>query len=239
MGGTLSDDGEAQPVTNFVADQPPSYYSNLFRQDDLTGGHVILLGPGSESAAEDALSAWPGGMQVGGGVTLENARQWLDRGAAAVIVTSYVFREGQIDYDRLEALKQAVGRDRLVLDLSCRRRDLRYWIVTDRWQRFTKVAINVASLHDLSRYCFEFLVHAVDVEGLCGGVEEDLVSRLAEWSLIPVTYAGGVRSMEDVVAVDRIGQGKLDLTVGSALDLFGGSGVRYRDMVEFNRQHRS
>ncbi len=236
VGGTLSDaDGEGgrtHPATNFVSPRPPSYFAHLYHEDGLTGGHVIMLGPGNEAAAMDALAAWPGGLQVGGGITAENASLWLDRGAAAVIVTSFVFRDGTVERDRLRSLVDAVGKDRLVLDLSCRKRHGQYYIVTDRWQKFTHEVVDRSTLNELSRSCTEFLVHAADVEGLCAGIDEELVSILAQHSPIPTTYAGGVRDMEDVYRVERLGTGRIDITVGSALDIFGGSGGRYRDLVD-------
>jgi phosphoribosylformimino-5-aminoimidazole carboxamide ribotide isomerase len=153
-----------------------------------------------------------------------------------VIVTSWVFRKGQVDWGRLAGLVQAVGKQQLVLDLSCRRRDGDYLVVTDRWQKFTDVAITAESLARLAGSCAEFLIHAVDVEGQCRGIDRDLVSKLAQWSPIPTTYAGGASSLADLEAVTRLGQGSIDLTIGSALDIFGGTGVRYEDAVAFNRQ---
>lgn len=235
VGGTLQDHGAA-PRTHFVADRPASWYAALYRQDGLTGGHVIQLGPGNETAARDALAAYPGGLQLGGGVNPDNARQWLDAGASHVIVTSWVFHDGQLDEARLAALVKAVGRDRLVLDLSCRKRGDDYFIVTDRWQKWTQERLGPALLERLARSCAEFLVHAVDVEGLCQGIDETLVQALSHWSPLPVTYAGGARSLADLERVTALSQGRVDLTIGSALDLFGGSGVRYADCVAFNRR---
>jgi phosphoribosylformimino-5-aminoimidazole carboxamide ribotide isomerase len=234
VGGTLSDDS-AGVRTHFVSDRSAAWYADLYRRDDLKGGHVIMLGPGNESSARQALAAYPGGLQIGGGITLDTAHRWLDAGASQVIVTSWVFREGQLDFDRLRALAAAIGRKRLVLDLSCRRRDGEYWVVTDRWQKFTEFRINAQELKRLAVFCAEFLVHAVDVEGLCGGVDLELVEKLAQGSPVPTTYAGGARSMIDLEEVTRIGKERIDLTIGSALDIFGGTGVRYTDAVAFNR----
>lgn len=234
VGGTLGDD-PAGLRTNFVSDRSAEFFAELYRQDGLKGGHVILLGPGNDEAARAALGAYPGGLQLGGGVNVENARGWLEAGASHVIVTSWVFREGRVDLDRLKALMRAVGKDRLVLDLSCRRKGDAYCVVTDRWQRFTEVTITPASLEDLSAFCAEFLIHAVDVEGLCRGIDRELVGKLAEWSPLPATYAGGATSLADLEEVTRVGRGKIDLTIGSALDIFGGTGVRYRDAVAFNQ----
>ncbi|MEW6427202.1 MAG: phosphoribosylformimino-5-aminoimidazole carboxamide ribotide isomerase [Thermodesulfobacteriota bacterium] len=234
VGSTLTDDGAALR-TNFTADQPPSYYAGLYRRDQLPGGHVIMLGPGNEAAARDALAAYPGGLQLGGGITAANAADWLDQGAMAVIVTSHVFHGGEIDESRLKSLVAAIGKERLVLDLSCRRRGDRYFIVTDRWQKFTQVAVSAATLAYFSRYCAEFLVHAVDVEGKCSGIEEPLAILLGESSPIPTTYAGGIASLDDLRTLRRLGRDRLDATVGSALDIFGGHGMTYREAVAFHR----
>jgi len=222
--------------TNFVSQQSARWYAELYQSDGLKGGHVIMLGSGNETVAREALAAYPGGLHIGGGINLDNARDWLEAGASHVIVTSWVFRNGQLDFDRVRALVAAIGRERLVFDLSCRRRDKDYWVVTDRWQKFTEFKINQSGLSRLAAFCAEFLVHAVDVEGLCGGVDLELVDRLAHASLIPTTYAGGARSMIDLDEVTRVGQGRIDLTIGSALDIFGGQGVRYKDAVAFNRK---
>jgi phosphoribosylformimino-5-aminoimidazole carboxamide ribotide isomerase len=234
VGGTLGDD-PARLRTHFVSDRPAAWYAALYRRDGLKGGHVILLGPGNENAAREALAAYPGGLQLGGGVNAENARAWLDAGASHVIVTSWVFREGRLDWNRLRALVNAIGQPRLVLDLSCRRRGADYFVVTDRWQKFTELTVTRETLERLAAWCAEFLIHAVDVEGLCRGVDLELVQKLAEWSPIPTTYAGGASSLQDLENVTRVGRGRIDLTIGSALDIFGGQGVRYEDAVVFNR----
>lgn len=235
VGGTLSDD-PTQLRTNFVSTRSAGWYADLYRRDGLTGGHIIMLGAGNEAAAREALAAYPGGMHLGGGINLDNARSYLDAGASHVIVTSWVFRGGQVDFERLDALVKAIGKERLVLDLSCRRRDNDYWVVTDRWQKFTEFAIRPEGLQKLAGYCAEFLIHAADVEGLCRGVDLELIQKLAQWSPIPTTYAGGANSLRDLEEVTRIGQGRIDLTIGSALDIFGGKGVRYEDLVAFNQK---
>lgn len=234
VGGTWGDD-PAKLRTHFISDRSPAWYAELYKRDGLKGGHVIMLGPGNEAPAREALAAFPDGMHVGGGINLDNARCWLDAGASHVIVTSWVFRDGQLDFDRVRALVAAIGKDRLVLDLSCRRRDGEYVVVTDRWQKFTEFNVGPKGLERLAVFCDEFLVHAVDKEGLCGGVDLELVEMLARWSPIPVTYAGGARSLMDLEEVTRVSQGKVDLTIGSALDIFGGAGVRYEEAVAFNR----
>jgi phosphoribosylformimino-5-aminoimidazole carboxamide ribotide isomerase len=235
VGGTLTDSGGGLR-TNFVSDRPAAWYADLYRRDGLQGGHVIQLGPGNEAAARAALAAYPGGLHLGGGVTLDNARAWLDAGASHVIVTSWVFRDGHIEEDRLRALVASIGRERLVLDLSCRRRGQEYFVVTDRWQKFTQVTLGPESLARLAGSCAEFLIHAADVEGLCRGIDEELVARLADWSPLPTTYAGGARSLDDLERVTQLGRGRIDLTIGSALDIFGGTGVRYAEAVAFNRR---
>jgi phosphoribosylformimino-5-aminoimidazole carboxamide ribotide isomerase len=208
----------------------------MYRNDSLYGGHVIMLGPGNEAAAREAFQAFPQGLQAGGGITPQNARYWLDQGAAAVIVTSYVFKEGQIFADRLKEMQTLVGRDKLVIDLSCRKKGDAYYVVTDRWQKFTNTRISPETLDYFSRFCFEFLIHAADVEGKCQGIAEDLVVDLGAWTPLPTTYAGGVRDLSDFLRIQELGKGRLDATVGSSLDIFGGSGMKYSDAVAFNRQ---
>jgi phosphoribosylformimino-5-aminoimidazole carboxamide ribotide isomerase len=234
VGGTLGNDPTAVR-TNFVSERPAAWFAELYQRDGLRGGHVIMLGPGNEAEARSALAAYPGGLQIGGGVNATNARSWLDAGSSHVIVTSWVFREGRVDWERLAELVSIVGRDRLVLDLSCRKRGEDYFVVTDRWQKYTDVSLTAETLQTLARSCAEFLVHAVDVEGLCRGIDVELVEKLGRWSPIPTTYAGGANSISDLETVTRLGQGKVDLTIGSALDIFGGCGVRYAEAVAFNR----
>lgn len=236
VGGSLTDSG-AGLRTNFVSEKPAAWFADLYRRDQLFGGHVIQLGPNNEAAAREALAAFPGGLHLGGGVNLSNARTWLDAGASHVIVTSWVFRDGRLDGQRLSELVKAISKDRLVLDLSCRVRDGNYFVVTDRWQKFTDLVVNAETLRTLADSCAEFLVHAVDVEGLCRGVDLTLVKLLGEASPIPATYAGGAGSLEDLKLVTEAGRGRVDLTIGSALDIFGGQGVRYADCVAFNRHH--
>jgi phosphoribosylformimino-5-aminoimidazole carboxamide ribotide isomerase len=235
VGGTLNNSGAR---TNFVSTKPAAWFAELYRRDNLTDGHVIMLGPGNDVEARSALAAFPGGLHIGGGVNAKNARAWLDAGASHVIVTSWVFREGRVDWSRLDELIKAIGKDRLVLDLSCRKRGNDYFVVTDRWQKFTELVVNEETLQKFSRFCAEFLIHAVDVEGLCRGIDHDLVEKLGRWTPIPTTYAGGASSLADLDEVTRTGNGKVDLTIGSALDIFGGSGVTYEECVRFNRRHK-
>lgn len=231
VGGSLNDSGQ-NPATNFVSSKPSSWYANLYREDNLSGGHVIKLGANNDQPAKEALAAWPGGLQIGGGITAENASYWMEAGAAKVIVTSFVFSGGRVDLSRLEKLVAEVGKENLVLDLSCRQKDGEYFVVTDRWQTFTDTAVNAESLTHLSEYCSEFLVHGVDVEGLQQGMDEALIGLLAANVSIPCVYAGGVRSFDDLQKLKTAGNGKIDVTVGSALDLFGGQ-LPYRRVVDF------
>lgn len=236
VGSTLIVDKETNTAgrVNFCSDEAASYFAHMYAQDGLTGGHVIMLGDNNEDAARDALQAWPGGMQVGGGINDQNCQEWLNAGASKIIVTSYVFREGRIDYERLEKLVRIVGKDKLVLDLSCRKRDGIYWVVTNKWQTFTDTAVDESTLKELANFCDEFLVHAVDVEGKQAGIQQDLVELLGEHCPIPVTYAGGVRTLEDLDLVHLAGRSKVDVTVGSALDIFGGA-LPYLEVVKWHR----
>lgn len=220
VGGTLTDSG-AGLRTNFVSELDSADFAARYRRDGLAGGHIIQLGPGNEAAARRALAAWPGGMQLGGGVTAQNAGLWLAAGASHVIVTSWVFADGAFRRDRLEELLAAVGRAHLVLDLSCRKRDGKYWVVTDRWQKFTGLEVTPELLTALAGACAEYLIHAVDVEGCQAGIDPELTAILAS-SPIPTTYAGGVGSLADIDCIRRAGRGRVDFTIGSALDIFGG-----------------
>ena len=229
VGGSLVDAGDAA-TENFVADQDGAFFANLYKKEGLKGGHIILLNPvtseyypETKRQAMLALSAYPGGLQIGGGINAENAGEYLDAGASHVIVTSYVFHDGKIDYERLDALVEAVGKEYLVLDLSCKKVDGAYRIVTDRWQKVTDEVLDIALMDKLSAYCDEFLIHAVDVEGKASGIEKELAAILGQWGKIPVTYAGGVHSYEDLALLKELGQNRLNVTIGSALDLFGGA----------------
>ena len=239
VGSTLKDASPDALRTNFTSEFSSSHYARMYRRDSLYGGHVIMLGPGNEAAAREAFQAFPQGLQAGGSITPENAGYWLDQGAAAVIVTSYVFKAGQILADRLKEMRALVGREKLVIDLSCRKKGDAYHVVTDRWQKFTNTVISPETLDYFSQYCFEFLIHAADVEGKCQGIAEDLIVNLAAWSPLPTTYAGGVRDVNDFLLIQELGKGRLDATVGSSLDIFGGSGMKYSDAVAFNRQQEA
>jgi phosphoribosylformimino-5-aminoimidazole carboxamide ribotide isomerase len=236
VGGTL---GASENLrTNFVSEKSAAWFAELYKRDGLTGGHVVMLGPGNQDAACAAIAAFPGGLQVGGGINAQNARDWLEAGASHVIVTSWIFHEGRVNWERLNELVKMVGKLRLVIDLSCRKRGKDYFVVTDRWQKFTELVVNEETLKKFSEFCVEFLIHAVDMEGLCKGIDRELVEKLGQWTPIPATYAGGANSISDLETVTKSGQGKVDLTIGSALDIFGGSGVKYADVVEFNRRQK-
>ncbi|MGD9419608.1 MAG: phosphoribosylformimino-5-aminoimidazole carboxamide ribotide isomerase [Verrucomicrobiota bacterium JB025] len=234
VGGSLRDHGDG-PRENFVSDQPPAWFASRFRADNLTGGHVIKLGPGNEDAARQALAAWPGGLQLGGGIQPANAAEWLDAGASHLIVTSCLFSPaGEFLPETLAALVKTVGADRLVIDLSCKRSATGWTVAMNRWQTLTNLEVTHATLDLLAPSCAEFLIHAADVEGLCMGIDAELVSHLGQWGKLPVTYAGGAATMDDLRLVDQAGNGRVDVTVGSALDIFGGTGVAYRDLVSWN-----
>ncbi|MEZ5381040.1 MAG: phosphoribosylformimino-5-aminoimidazole carboxamide ribotide isomerase [Microthrixaceae bacterium] len=241
VGGTYADDG-SNTVTNHRSDRPAAYFAERYRDDGLVGGHVIKLGPENDAAARKALAAWPGGLQVGGGINATNAAMWLTAGASAVIVTSALFdSDGRFRHRALARLAAEVGTDSLVVDLSARRvegaeGEAPRWVVAmDRWQRLTRFEITPAALDDVAEFAGELLVHAADVEGLQQGVDIELVDALGKWAGRPMTYAGGARSIDDLDEVERISGGAVDLTIGSALDLFGGTGARYEDCVAWNR----
>ncbi len=230
VGSTLTD--ETEPQTNFISPHPPEWFARRYREDGLQGGHIIKLGSGNDEAARQALAAWPGGLQIGGGITPENAAEWLDAGASHIIVTSYLFQDGAFSSERLQELVKAVGKDRIVLDLSCRRRGSTYFIVTDRWQTFTQTPVHPETLQTLARSCAEFLIHGVDVEGKQQGIDIDLLQLLADHTPLPTTYAGGIRSLEDLELIRTVGRDRIDATVGSALDLFGGS-LSYQTVLRY------
>ncbi len=241
VGGTLKDQGDLA-AENFVSEQDAPFYAKLYQSYGIRGGHIILLNgkdsPHYEATKLQALAAlqvYPGGLQVGGGITAENAHEFLRAGASHVVVTSYVFRDGKVDYERLEKLVQAVGKEHLVLDLSCRKKDGAYYIVTDRWQKFTEERVTVELLDRLYQYADEFLIHAVDVEGKASGIERELVELLGSWNRIPVTYAGGIGSFQNLEELAEWGQHHLNYTIGSALDLFDGN-MKFEDVLEFGKK---
>lgn len=238
VGASLRDEGN-QARENFVSGQDASYYARFYKKDQIRGGHIILLNAAdSEYYAETkgqalaALAEYPGGLQVGGGITPDNAETFLNAGASHVIVTSYVFRDGTVNYENLRRLCAVTGKERLVLDLSCRKKDGDYYIVTDRWQKFTREKVTPELLDELMSCADEFLIHAVDVEGMASGIEEGLVRMLGAWGKIPITYAGGVGTFEHLAQLKAWGQNRLNVTVGSALDLFGGK-LPYKKVLAY------
>ena len=236
VGGSLQDGHDELLETNFVSSKSPSEYADLYQSDGLSGGHVISLGSGNQSAALEALSAFPGGMHYGGGVNPDNAAEYLDAGASHVIVTSWIFEENKLSIQKLAELSKKVGRDRLVLDLSCRSREGSFYIVTNRWQTFTEAKVHADLLESLAEYCSEYLVHGVDVEGKSQGIQEELIAILGEHSPLPVTYAGGVARLSDLDLVKQLGRDRVDLTIGSALDIFGGK-IPYESVLQWTRNN--
>lgn len=238
VGSSLRDAGD-MAVDNFVSEQDGAFYANLYKEAGIKGGHIILLNPASsefyektKAQAVSALQAYPRGLQVGGGITADNAAEFIELGASHVIVTSYVFKDGKVNYENLKKIYSSVGKEHLVLDLSCRFKDDGYYIVTDRWQKFTNEKITYELLDELSSYCDEFLIHAVDVEGKSNGIEEQLVKLLGNWGKITLTYAGGVHSFADLEKLYKLGNNKLNVTIGSALDLFGGD-MSYKEVLDY------
>jgi len=231
VGSTLRDDGAVKE--NFVSEKNAAWYAQLYRKDNLSGGHIIKLGSGNDEEAMSALAAWPSGMQVGGNITADNAKVWLDNGASAIIITSYVFNAGTINIENLRKVSGITGRERLVLDLSCRIRDGQYYIVTDRWQQWTSQRLDRALFEHLSQFSFEFLIHAADVEGKMAGPDRRLLEIISKDCPVPCVYAGGISSKEDIQLMHTLNSGAkapIDFTVGSALDIFGGSGLRYQEV---------
>lgn len=236
VGGSLKDEGN-QADTNFTSEYTADFYAKMYQKDGLMGGHIILLNAkeseyfeATREQAMKALAAYPGGLQIGGGINADNAKEYLEAGATHVIVTSFVFKDGEVCMDNLKALESQVGKAHIVLDLSCRKKDDGYYIVTNRWQTFTKVKLTVEVMEELAAYCDEFLIHGVDVEGKASGVEEELVAMLAGWNRIPITYAGGIGSRNDLEHFKEVSKGRLDFTIGSALDLFGGK-ISYEEII--------
>ena len=241
VGGTLKDEGNLA-AENFVSQQDASYFAGLYKKENLTGAHVIMLNAtdseyyeATKSQAILAISTYPGALQVGGGITADNAGEYIESGADKVIVTSYVFKNGEVQYENLKKLVEVVGKEHIVLDLSCRKKENKYFIVTDRWQKFTNVEVTYEVLDELSAYCSEFLIHAVDVEGKQQGIDTELIAYLGAWEGIPITYAGGIHTYEDVLTIDKLGKGRIHVTVGSALDLFGGK-LEFEKLVHMMRE---
>ena len=235
VGSTLNDTSDNSLITNFESDKDSSWYSDLYKKHALTGGHIIQLGPNNFEATMTALKAYPQGMQVGGGITTDNAEEFLNAGASQVIVTSFLFENNEFSMDRLKQLFEKVGKDQLVIDLSCTRVGNKWFVATNRWQTTTSFEINEHNIKELENYCCEFLIHAAHVEGKQQGMDEELIAFLSSIVTIPTTYAGGAKSLDDLHKIKQISNGKLDLTIGSALDIFKGNGVRFADCVAFNQ----
>ena len=233
VGGSLSESGAK---TNFVSQHDATFYASLYQNLGLSGGHIISLGPNNQHEIEAAIKCYPKGLQYGGGVTLGNATWYLEAGADKVIVTSFLFEQGELSWSRLSDISSEVGAHNLVIDLSCRRSSDGWMVSTDRWQTVTRTAVNLETIEQLQPYCSEFLVHSADVEGLQSGIDEELVSLLGDSVSIPTTYAGGATSIDDLKIVQDLSHGKVDLTIGSALDIFGGSGVSLDECVQWNKQ---
>ncbi|PYF83443.1 1-(5-phosphoribosyl)-5-[(5-phosphoribosylamino)methylideneamino] imidazole-4-carboxamide isomerase [Marinomonas alcarazii] len=235
IGGSLNDKGATE---NFISEFNAEHYALMYKEHNLLGGHVIALGKGNQEEALSALRAYPNGLQFGGGVTSSNAASYLEAGASHVIVTSYLFENGEFSWDRLDKIKRETGTDRLVLDLSCRRTKDGWYIATDRWQTITSTQVNHENLIELANHCDEFLIHAADVEGLQAGIDEDLVRLLGQGCPVAVTYAGGARSLSDLKRVCELSSGNVDLTIGSALDIFGGQGVTLDECILWNQSQQ-
>lgn len=237
VGSTLSD-SESEPKENFVSPNDASWFAQKYREDNLLGGHVIMLGPGNQEAAELALKAYPNGLQIGGGIRLDNATEWLNKGAEKVIVTSWLFdSNGVFQFDRLDSISKEIGREHLVVDLSCKRTPEGWTVAMNRWQTLTNIQITHKNLDAIAESCSEFLIHAADVEGKCEGIDADLVQHLSNWSPFPMTYAGGISNFDDIETIKDTSNGQIDFTVGSALDLFGGNNLRYEEMLIWNQKH--
>ncbi len=228
VGSSLRDEG-ALAEENFISESDASYYARMFRERSLVGGHMIILNKKGTPEYEasygqclGALKAYPQGLQVGGGITAENARDFIDAGASHVIVTSYVFSNGYLNMDNLEKIRDAVSPEHLVLDLSCKNCDGVLTVMTDRWQKKTELELSEELLDKLSEYCDEFLIHAVDSEGKSKGPQKEVLDILKDFSSRKVTYAGGIATYDDIRMIGELGNGRIDITIGSALDIYGG-----------------
>lgn len=227
--GSSLEDATASAKENFVSSRDADFFAEFYKNEGLKGGHAIILNKigtpeyeASKAQAMKALAAYPSGLQIGGGITDANIMDFIRGGASHGIVTSFVFSDGQINHINLKKLRSTAGKQHVVLDLSARKKGDHYYVVTDRWQKFTKEEVTPTLLEELSEYCDEFLIHAADVEGQKAGIDEELLEILSRYQGVPVTYAGGVGSYEDIDKVRKAGSGKINLTIGSALDLFGG-----------------
>lgn len=254
VGGTLTKDDlplETKDSTteNFVLTKPSLFYADLYRQHGVEGCHVIKLGsnPANDEAARLACATWPNHLQVGGGINDTNALQWLDEyKASQVIVTSWLFSSADgktiLDWAKLQKISNLVGKDRLVVDLSCREvktaSGTKWVVAINKWQTLTDSELSEEFLAQVAQYCSEFLIHAADVEGLCNGIDEKLVEQLGKWCPSGfagrIVYAGGAKLVDDLALVKRLSDGKVDLTYGSALDIFGGKLVTFNEVVQWS-----
>lgn len=219
VGETLTSD---KPKENFVSEKDASYFATLYRENNLSGGHIVMLGQGNKAEALNALNTFPGGMQVGGGINDSNYKEYLDNGASHIIVTSYIFEQGQVNLDKVKNISSKTGAGNLVIDLSCKLYNNTYYVVSNKWKDITDFELTRENLGKLSKYCDEFLIHAAHIEGKRQGADFKLIKLLAEFSDIPVTYAGGINSQDEIKEVKSSGNDKIDITIGSALDIFGG-----------------
>ncbi len=234
IGTSLFGGEEKTIVKHFESEYSPAYYAELFKQDNLKGGHILSLGSGNNDVVIEALKAFNGGMKYGGSVTPENAHVYLDAGATHVIVNSYVFDNGEINLPNLKSLVKSIGKDKLVLDMSCRKKNGDYYIVTNLWEKFTNVILDQKSLQDISKYCDEIIVHGVDSEGRKQGLESDLVRILAQHTPIKTVYAGGISSIADLTMIKALGNEKIDPCIGTALSIYGGN-LSYYEVLEWNK----
>lgn len=254
VGGTLTQDDLSSSTTteNFVSTKPSSFYADLYKSNKVEGCHVIKLGsnPANDKAAQLACQIWPHHLQVGGGINLDNALLWLDTYQAShIILTSWLFSDNggvqEFDWNKLKTVSSLVGKQRLIIDLSCRtvvEDGSTNWVVAmNKWQTLTSNKLSRDFLHEVAEYCDEFLIHAADVEGLCKGIDQDLVSKLGEWCPPgfegKIVYAGGAKLVKDLELVDSLSQGKVDVTYGSSLDIFGGKLVKFEDLVKWNERN--
>ena len=235
VGDSYTDSGKGI-VENFVSDKPSSFFAQMYKNDDLTGGHISIIGQGNEEQALLALKTYPNGLQVGGGINLENANFFLENGASHIIVTSFIFNRGQLNLKKLEQISSLVGKNRLVLDLSCKKMKDSYFVATDKWQKISDFEVNEKSLSELSNYCDEYLIHSVSADGKHCGVDAELLQNLSKWAKIPCTYGGGIRGIEDLELIRKIGKGKIDATIGTALSIFGGK-MDYKQVLGWFREH--
>ena len=232
VGGTLTD--QNNPKVNFFSDYSPSFFAKMFADYNLQGGHIIKLGANNDEAAKEAIKAWPKGLQIGGGITIDSAKEWLNLGASKVIITSCVFEKNNLNIKKLEKIVEEVGRENITLDLSCRKKEEKYFVVTNKWQTFTDLEVEKKSLQMLSEYCSEFLIHSVDLEGLMSGIDINLINIIKE-SPLQCVYAGGVHSFEDLDIIKEIGKDKIDVTIGSALDIYGGN-LKFKEIINYFNQ---